>query len=181
MKLIVGLGNPGKQYAHTRHNVGFMVLDELRGKLHEYGINGWELSKKFNAEVCGCTINGNKIVLAKPMTFMNASGEAVQLISHFYHLTHDDLIIVHDDKDIKLGEIKIQKEKNHAGHNGVKSIIEHIGGKDFVRVRIGIAPEDPSKIKDTAEFVLKKFGLFEKKHLSSVVDRATEEIMTHIQ
>lgn len=178
MRLIVGLGNPGKTYAKTRHNAGFMVLDKLREELaKEYNMSDWELSKKFNAEVCGCTINGNKIMLAKPMTFMNASGQAIQLIAHFYKLTVPDLIVVHDDKDIKLGEIKVQTDKSSAGHNGVQSIIDHIGAQNFTRVRVGVASENPKKMQDTAKFVLNKFGLFEKKKIDESVKQATQETL----
>lgn len=180
-KLIVGMGNPGKLYAKTRHNAGFMVLDKLREELKkEYNVSDWELSKKFNAEVCGYTINGNKIILAKPMTFMNASGQAVQLIANFYKLTPTDLIVVHDDKDIKLGEIKIQTDKSSAGHNGVQSIIDHIGTQNFTRVRVGIAPENPKKMSDTAKFVLNRFGLFERKKVEEVIKKSVEEILKSI-
>ena len=175
MKLIVGLGNPGKHYAKTRHNVGFMIIDALRESLPEYGINKWELSNKFNAEVCGCTINNDKIVLVKPMTFMNDSGQAVQLIMHFYKMTAEDLIVIHDDKDILLGEIKIQTDRGHAGHNGVRSIIEHIGSQNFTRVRVGIASENKKKMEDVSKFVLKKFGLLERKKVEEVVGRAVGE------
>ncbi|MBI4427110.1 MAG: aminoacyl-tRNA hydrolase [Candidatus Magasanikbacteria bacterium] len=181
MKLIVGLGNPGKTYAKTRHNAGFMVLDKLREELKENNISGWELSKKFNAEVCGCAINGNKIVLAKPMTFMNDSGQAVQLIARFYKLTPADLIVVHDDKDIKLGEIKIQTNRSSAGHNGAQSIIDQIGTQNFTRVRVGIAPENPKKMSDTAKFVLKKFGLFEKKKVDEAIKQTVREILNLIK
>ena len=178
MKLIVGLGNPGKLYAKTRHNAGFMVLDKLREELKkEYNISDWELSKKFNAEVCGGTINNNKILLVKPMTFMNDSGQAVQLIAHFYKLTPTDLIVVHDDKDIKLGEIKIQTDRSSAGHNGVQSIMDHIGTQNFARVRVGVAPENPKKMSDTAKFVLNRFGLFERKKAEEVISRAAQETL----
>ncbi|MBI5222127.1 MAG: aminoacyl-tRNA hydrolase [Candidatus Magasanikbacteria bacterium] len=177
MKLIIGLGNPGKTYAKTRHNAGFMVLDKLRDKLKKNNISDWELSKKFNAEVCGCVVKNNKIVLAKPMTFMNDSGQAVQLIAHFYKLTPSDLIVVHDDKDIKLGEIKVQTDKSSAGHNGAQSIIDHIGTQNFTRVRVGVAPENPKKMSDTAKFVLNRFGLFERKKVDAVLNTAVEEIL----
>ena len=147
MKLIIGLGNPGKQYQKTRHNIGFMVLDSLKTEF-EKSCNtlNWELNKKFNAETCGCTINNEKIILAKPMTFMNHSGQSTQLIMNFYKMKIDDLIVVHDDKDIKLGEIKVQADKNHAGHNGIKSIIEHIGTKNFTRIRVGVASDNERKL-----------------------------------
>lgn len=177
MYLIVGLGNPGKQYEKTRHNVGFMVLSNLHEKLAEYGISKWELSKKFNAEISGANINNQKVVLAKPMTFMNESGIAVQLLSHFYKLTLQDLIIVQDDKDLPLGEIKIQTDRGDAGHNGIKSIIEHLGTKNFQRVRVGIASENPKRMSDTAKFVLDKFAFSERKKVSEVIEQATEEII----
>ena len=111
MKLIVGLGNPGKKYARTRHNIGFMTVDALHEALKEYGSNNWELSKKFNAAVSGCTVHNEKIVLAKPMTFMNDSGQAVQLLMRYYKIPARDLIVTHDDKDLPLGTIKAQTDR----------------------------------------------------------------------
>jgi len=177
MNLIVGLGNPGKTYQKTRHNIGFMVLEALQKKLIASGISNWELSKKFNAEVCGLTLNNEKIILAKPMTFMNNSGEAVQLITHFYKLTIGDLIVVHDDKDLKLGDIRVQIDRSDAGHNGVKSIIEHLKTQNFTRVRIGIAVENEKKMKDTADFVLGRFGLLERKKVEELINKSVEEIL----
>ena len=168
MKLIVGLGNPGKKYEKTRHNVGFLVINELQKQLASFGVNPWELSKKFN---------GEKIILAKPMTFMNKSGEAVQNIGHYYKMHQKDIIVVHDDKDIMLGEIKIQENRGPAGHNGIKSIIEFIGTQDFTRVRIGIASENKNKMKDIPKFVLDKFGILEKKKLNLSIEEAVEKIM----
>lgn len=181
MKLIVGLGNPGKKYNKTRHNIGFMVVDFLHEKLQKNNISGWELSKKFNAQICGCTINNQKIILAKPMTYMNSSGQAVQLIAHYYKISSSDIIVVHDDKDIKLGEIKIQKDRGHAGHNGVRSIIEHIGNQNFTRIRIGIASDKKNKMDNIAKFVLKKFSLWEKKTLEEVIDKSVNEILNLIK
>ncbi|MFZ2190494.1 MAG: aminoacyl-tRNA hydrolase [Candidatus Magasanikiibacteriota bacterium] len=178
MKLIVGLGNPGKQYQKTRHNIGFMVLDMLLKSLEPE--KKWDLSKKFNAEICELNFNNQKIILAKPMTFMNASGEAVQLIAHYYKLTHEDLIVVHDDKDLKLGDIRVQTDRSDAGHNGIKSIIQHLGTQNFTRIRIGIASENEKKMKNTADFVLGKFGLFEKKKVEEIINKSIEEIKTLI-
>ncbi|HQF57123.1 MAG TPA: aminoacyl-tRNA hydrolase [Candidatus Magasanikbacteria bacterium] len=181
MYLIVGLGNPGKQYEKTRHNVGFMVLENLQEKLLEYGISKWELSKKFNAEICGTSINNQKIILVKPMTFMNDSGIAVQIISHFYKIKIQELIVIHDDKDLPLGEIKIQTGCGDAGHNGIKSIIKHLGTKNFHRIRIGIASENPKKMADTAKFVLNKFAFSEKKKINEIIEQTTEKIIILIQ
>lgn len=169
MKLVVGLGNPGKQYAKTRHNIGFMVLDTL----HD---GPWELSKKFNGEISTQTINEQKILLVKPMTFMNDSGQAVALIAHFYKLHPSDIIVVHDDKDLPLGEIRVQTDRGHAGHNGVRSIIECLGSKAFTRIRMGIASTEKKKMDDTAAFVLSKFSLIEKRAVKTMIDRAITEI-----
>lgn len=178
MKLIVGLGNPGKEYQRTRHNMGFLVLDALRELIAEaYDASPWELSKKFNAEVSGCSIRGEKIVLAKPMTYMNDSGIAVQLLAHFYRLTRRDLLVVHDDKDLPLGIVKLQDNRGDAGHNGVRSVIEHIGDKDFERLRVGIAQSDPKKMKETSAFVLGKFGVFERKKADAAITAAAERIL----
>ncbi len=177
MKLIIGLGNPGKKYEKTRHNVGFMVLESLRNELEKYGAKSWELSKKFNAEICGCTINGEKIILAKPMTFMNHSGQAVQLIAHFYKIPPQDIIVIHDDKDLMLGEIKVQTNRGHAGHNGVKSIVDNIKSQNFYRIRVGIASANKNKMQDIAKFVLHKFSLFEKKKLEEMIENAKNETL----
>ena len=176
MKLIVGLGNPGKEYQKTRHNIGFMVLDALHDTLQEHGIKNWELSKKFNAEISGCHIHGEQIILAKPMTFMNDSGMAVQMIAHFYKLTRRDILVVHDDKDLPLGMVKFQENRGDAGHNGVKSIIEHLGTQNFTRIRVGVAPADPAKVKDTGNFVLGKFTAAERKILNKVIENIIKEI-----
>ncbi|PIZ94469.1 MAG: aminoacyl-tRNA hydrolase [Candidatus Magasanikbacteria bacterium CG_4_10_14_0_2_um_filter_37_12] len=176
MKLVIGLGNPGKQYARTRHNVGFMILDALKKELQEEPKESWKLSKKFNAEIYEVTVNKEKIILAKPMTFMNHSGESVGLISNFYTISPHKIIIAHDDKDLKLGEIKIQNDRGHAGHNGIKSIMEYLGTKDFMRIRIGIASTNDKKMNDTSKFVLGKFGLLEKKELNKMIEKSIEEI-----
>ncbi|OGH60166.1 MAG: aminoacyl-tRNA hydrolase [Candidatus Magasanikbacteria bacterium RIFCSPHIGHO2_01_FULL_33_34] len=177
MKLIVGLGNPGKKYEKTRHNVGFMVLDYLKKNLSKYNIGSWELSKKFNAEICGCVINNEKIILAKPMTFMNHSGQSIQLIANFYNITPENIIVAHDDKDLILGQLKIQINRGHAGHNGIKSIIEHIKSQNFHRIRVGIASTNENKMKNISKFVLNKFSLFEKRNLEKMIDTATKEIL----
>ena len=173
MKLIVGLGNPGRKYAGTRHNV-----DALRQKLAEtYSTPEWQLSKKFNADVCGTTIGGKKIILAKPMTFMNASGQATQLIAAFYKLTPRDIIVVHDEKDLPLGEIRHQFDRGAAGHNGVRSIMEYIGTPAFDRIRVGVASDNPKRMQDTASFVLSNFGILERKKIKLAVGESVEKIL----
>lgn len=177
MKLIVGLGNPGKQYEKTRHNAGFMVLDELQDQTKKtIEWSKWEISKKCNAALSTGLVNGQKTILLKPLTFMNDSGVSTQLALNFYKLTTSDLIVVHDDKDIPLGEIKVQTDRGHAGHNGVRSIIDEIGTQNFTRVRVGVASSDPKRMTDIPEFVLSKFGLFEKSTLNKSLRAAATEI-----
>lgn len=178
MKLIVGLGNPGKKYARTRHNIGFKILDALHDTLaKEYPISDWNLSKKFNAEVCGVTVGNQKIILAKPMTYMNGSGQAVQLIAGFYKTVPQDIIVVHDDKDLILGEIRDQFDRGHAGHNGVRSIADTIGTNAFGRLRVGIGNEKKHSKEDTASFVLSNFGLMERKKANEVIKRCVAELI----
>lgn len=173
MKLIVGLGNPGKEYEKTRHNVGWMVLDLLAKKLDA---NDWQNSKKANALFLKTTTNGKQVELLKPLTFMNNSGQSTAYAVKNHTLNPEtDLIVVHDDKDIPLGEIKVQTNRSSAGHNGIKSIIDHLKTQNFVRVRVGVAPKN--KIEDTAKFVLKKFGLLEKSKLNESLTKATDAII----
>ena len=169
MKLIVGLGNPGKEYEHTRHNVGFLVIEALAGD------EKISLNKKLNAEVVKTTLDKKRIILARPLTFMNNSGEAVQALLHFYKLLPSNLIVVHDDKDIPLGETRIQSGRGAAGHNGVQSIFDHLGTKDFVRIRVGVAPLS-QPIGDTAHFVLSNFTAEEQKILRVTIHNVVEEI-----
>ncbi len=178
MKLVVGLGNPGKQYEKTRHNIGFIILNYLQEKLES---PAWSLSKKFNAEISEINLNGEKIILAKPMTFMNHSGQAVGLIMHYYKIKREDLVVVQDDKDIVLGKVKTQKDRGDGGHNGIKSIIEHINTKNFSRIRVGVASENNKKMQDTAKFVLGRFGLLEKKKVKQTIDEAMNEIKNFLK
>lgn len=177
MKLIVGLGNPGKEYEKTRHNAGFLLVDMIQ---HTHECSPWKLSKKFNAEISEGTIGGAKVILAKPMTFMNNSGQSVGLLLQYYSLSPSDLLVILDDKDITLGTHKVQSGRGHAGHNGMKSIMETCGTKDITRIRIGIAPEEGKAIEDTSAFVLGTFGMFEKRTLKAVGERIYSDIATWI-
>lgn len=175
MKLVVGLGNPGKEYQKTRHNVGFMIVDEVQKRLANF--SNWETNKKFKAEISGGLQNNEKVILLKPDTFMNLSGESVSQVGHYYKIPPRDLIVIHDDKDLPLGDIRIQKNRGHAGHNGIRSIIEQIGTQDFTRVRVGIASESERKMKNTAKFVLGRFGIFEKKKLQETIENSVNEVI----
>ena len=156
MYLITGLGNPGKEYQNTRHNLGFMTLDLLA--------SDWE--EKFDALICKTQISNRDVVLAKPQTFMNLSGKAISQIMNFYKIK--DLIVIHDEMDIDLGKIKISENKNSGGHKGVQSIIDLIGTKEFIRIRIGIG-----KSKNQAsEFVLGEFHEEQKTLIQESVEKA---------
>ena len=133
MKIITGLGNPGTEYAKTKHNVGFMFVDALAEKL---GVTEWK--DKFDAKVGEGRIGTEKVLLVKPQTYMNDSGRAVGPVMNFYKLTPEDLIVAHDDMDIPAGTIRIRKKGSAGGHNGIKSILAHVGDEHFSRVRIGI-------------------------------------------
>ena len=147
MRLLVGLGNPGKEYALTRHNMGFMAVDEL---VRRFSFGAWK--KAFKGQICTGEIGGEKIVLLKPETFMNLSGEAVQEAVHFYKLTPADVIVFHDELDLPVGKIKVKIGGSPAGHNGLKSIDKCIG-PDYMRVRIGV---DNNKQMSTPDYVLGK-------------------------
>lgn len=168
MIIVVGLGNPGKKYSNSRHNAGWMVLDTLTGKID------WKDSEKYQAFIYPTELENKEVELIKPNTFMNNSGIAVAYALKKYPKAK--LIVVHDDKDIPLGEIRVQHDRSAAGHNGVKSIIEHTGTQDFTRVRVGIAPIDPKLIEDTANFVLENFSKEEKNILNQAIESATQEI-----
>ena len=174
MKIIVGLGNPGKKYEKTRHNIGWIVLDELGKKFFDAK---WNESKKNKAMYINDFIDGQKLELIKPLTFMNESGYVVGKMINKHNIDiENDLIVVHDDKDIELGVVKVQQNRSAAGHNGVKSIIQHLRTQNFTRIRVGIASNKMNK-QDTASFVLKKFGIFEHKKMREGVEKAVEEIV----
>jgi len=164
--IIVGLGNPGEKFKNTRHNLGFEVLDEIQ---QENGFPEFSFAEKFKAEISQGIINGEKTILVKPQTFMNTSGESVKLLINYYKLKESDLIVIHDDIDIPLGEVKVSGDSGSAGHKGVLSIIDAIGTKDFKRIRIGILPTK-GKPSETEKFVLKKFTKKEKTIIQETIE-----------
>ena len=133
MKIIAGLGNPGAEYARTKHNVGFMLVDALAERL---GVDAWR--EKFNALTAEGRIGAQKVLLVKPLTYMNESGRAVGPLLDWYKLAPEDLIVAHDDMDIAAGTIRLRRKGSAGGHNGIKSLLAHIGSEDFSRVRLGI-------------------------------------------
>lgn len=169
MKLIVGLGNPGTKYEKTRHNVGFRVLDALAASL---GFQ-FESKKKFLSEIA----KNSEIILAKPQTFMNDSGQTVQKLLAIYKLQLTDLLVIHDEVDLPLGTIRLSRDASSAGHKGVASVIDVLGTKNFARLRIGVESRSSQDIPPTDDYVLQNFPPDEEKILKeTVMPSALKEI-----
>lgn len=165
MKLIVGLGNPGEKYDKTRHNIGFEVIDALA---KEYKVENFR--GKFQGEVGDFTIKDEKIILLKPMTYMNLSGNSVNEVIKFYKLDPTtDLIVVYDDMDLDTGRLKIKQKGSAGGHNGIKSIISHVG-EEFIRVKCGIGK--PRVREDVVNYVLGKFTKEEEEEVELLIETA---------
>lgn len=173
MKLIVGLGNPGKEYENTRHNIGFMALDNyiasaawkksstnqinsnaVKDIINNYdNMANWQ--KKFKGLYTCITINNEKVYFLKPGTYMNLSGESVRELVNFFKINPEDILVIHDDLDLDLGRIRIKQNSSDGGHNGIKSIISNLGTKNFVRLKVGISH---NKKYDTKDYVLGHFN-----------------------
>ncbi len=164
MILIIGLGNPGKEFEHTPHNLGFAVLN---GFQEQNSFSDWQEKKKMFSLISEGEMAGQEIILAKPQAFMNKSGKAVKVLLNFYKLKPKDLWVVHDDLDIDLGEMKISQARGSAGHKGIQSIIDGIKTNDFARFRLGIALFE--EIKDFEKFVLKKFNEEEQESAEEII------------
>jgi PTH1 family peptidyl-tRNA hydrolase len=174
MRLIIGLGNPGDKYEKTRHNAGFMMIDRIK---KNYNFPAFEFNKKFEAQISKGAIDSKEVLLVKPETFMNNSGETVHAILDFYKLTPEDIIVIHDDIDLPLEEYKIATSSGSAGHNGVSDIIEKIGTKDFTRIRIGVANENLRSPIDPADFVLQNFS---EEEMKVILDKVSGNILFEI-
>lgn len=168
--IIVGLGNPGKDYELTRHNTGFLTLDHLAYE------NDVEIKKlKFKAAICDVYIDSHKCILMKPLTFMNNSGEAVREISAFYKIPPQNIIVIFDDITLDCGKLRIKRKGSDGGHNGIKSIIYHLGSDDFPRIKIGIGKK-PHPDYNLADWVLSKFSKNDMKLLKDAISKACEAI-----
>jgi len=174
--LIAGLGNPGKEYEKTRHNAGFMFADYFREKLRDkFGFSEWKLDKKLKSEISLGKCCGKKIILLKPQTFMNLSGEAVSAAKKYYKVKFEDIIVAHDDIDFELGKFKISKNSSSAGHNGVQNIIDLIGTKNFTRIRIGVDNRGERKIA-TEKYILGKLTAAEIKAVKKVLEEINKSL-----
>lgn len=151
--LIVGLGNVGKDYENTRHNFGFECIDTF-AKTEEF--NPWVEKKDLKSLLCAKIIDGKKVILCKPTTYMNLSGEAMRAVQHFYKISSSSTCVLYDELDLDFGTIRTQSKGTSAGHNGINSLLEHTDNS-FWRIRLGIGPKNPPQI-DTADFVLQKFS-----------------------
>ena len=157
MKLIVGLGNPDKEYDKTRHNVGFMVIDNYLGSVN------W--SNKFNALYCEKVINGEKIIFVKPLTYMNNSGNAVGEFVRYFNIDNKDILVIQDDLGLNVGDYKLKMHSSSGGHNGIKSIIASLGNQDFPRLKVGIGSVKKDEVID---YVLGKFSKSELEVLNEL-------------
>ena len=168
MKMIVGLGNPGKQYERTRHNSGFMAIDKVAEKLN------LNIDKK---EFAALTAKNNQVILVKPQTYMNNSGEAVSQIMKYYHIDINDLLIIYDDLDLKYGQLRLRLKGSSGGHNGIKSIINYIHSENFKRIRIGI---EKNPLIETADYVLGKVEKDKQQLFDDSIENASQAAIEFI-
>ena len=169
MKLIIGLGNPGSQYENTRHNMGWMAIDRF-AKINNVEMH---LEPKFQGIIGSITINGEKTLLLKPVTYMNLSGESVIKVMTFYKIDVDDILVISDDLDSPLGRIRLRAKGSAGGHNGHKNIVQHIKTEAYKRIKLGI---DRSDVIPVIDWVLKKFTKDELKELDPVFDKVSDAL-----
>lgn len=192
MKLVVGLGNPGEKYESTRHNLGFMIVEHFLKDFQSAKNTVWEKSPKFKSEISQIEWQPRhgtleKVVLAKPQTYMNNSGLAVKIVTDFYKISADNVWVVHDDIDLPLGYMKIRFGGSAAGHHGVESIMEHLGTDKFWRFRMGIGQprtRDDSRdyqMKNAEDYVLGNFAGQERGKLKDLIKRGTQAIETGLE
>lgn len=169
LHLIVGLGNPGAEYARTRHNAGFMVLDRLAQRWQA----GWEVSRKFEARLAEARVGAQRVVLCQPLTFMNASGECVRALVDYRSIELPRLLVAADDADLPLGELRLRPKGGTGGHHGLESLAQHLGSKEFARQRVGIGRRDGAR--EITGHVLGRFGPDETTVLATVLQRAADQ------
>jgi PTH1 family peptidyl-tRNA hydrolase len=167
MHVVVGLGNPGKRYANTRHNVGFMVIDMLAESPHADSFRD-----RFQAEVAELNEDGEKILLVKPQTFMNLSGQSVRQVVDFYQVETDHLLIVCDDINLPLGKLRFRAKGTHGGHNGLRDIQSHLGTTEYPRLRIGVGEAE----EDTVDHVLGRFRSSEREVMAETLQVAVQAV-----
>jgi PTH1 family peptidyl-tRNA hydrolase len=169
--LIAGLGNPGPDYAATRHNIGFAVVERLADQWSAV----WNTNKRFNARLAKAERDGRKVTLCQPQTFMNASGEAVAAVSRFYQLPPDKVLVVLDDADLPLGQLRLRADGSCGGHHGLESVEKQMGTRAYPRLRIGIGRRRDDD-REIADYVLGRFAAAERPVVQEVVDRACRQV-----
>ena len=174
--LIVGLGNPGDDYRGTRHNAGAMVVDRFAANR----CSGWRRERKFFAELATGVCGGRKVVCVKPQTYMNLSGEAVAAVSRFYRIAPDQIMVVADDADLPLGAVRMKPSGGTGGHNGLASVIQHLGTQEFPRQRIGVA-RPVQEVRDIASHVLGVFTPDEQVMLNEVLQLADRQLQCWLE
>lgn len=174
--IVVGLGNPGKEYDLTRHNVGFMAVDAFVDTTSE--MSGWSLKKDLKCLHSSGQLGQTRVIAMKPTTFMNLSGEAVHAVAAFYKVAVDSIVVLHDELDITFGQIRLRVGGSDAGNNGIKSLTQHLG-EEFGRMRIGIGPKKPAAM-DSADFVLQKFAKAEQAQLPNLYLETTAIINEYV-
>jgi PTH1 family peptidyl-tRNA hydrolase len=167
--LIVGLGNIGDKYTNTRHNIGFTCVEEF---VKRADLGGWTDKKDLKCQLASGQLGDAKVIVIKPTTLMNLSGEAVQAVVHFYKIPIQNIAVIHDELDVNFGQIRTRVGGSSAGHNGIKSITQMIGDENYGRIRVGIGPKKPAKI-DSSDFVLQKFSTAESKNMPSLLQEST--------
>jgi PTH1 family peptidyl-tRNA hydrolase len=172
LSLIVGLGNPGTEYKRTRHNAGFMVVEKLA---EQWGAN-WTVEKKFHASLAWAERKRQRVLLCKPLTYMNASGEAVQAVAAFYDVEPARLLVVVDDADLPLGQLRLRPGGSSGGHHGLESIEQHLGTREYTRLRVGIGRQDG--LREITGHVLSRFGSTEAKLADKILKVAADQAET---
>jgi PTH1 family peptidyl-tRNA hydrolase len=166
LHLIVGLGNPGTEYTKTRHNAGFLLVEKLAARWQ----TDWKNERKFGARIARAERNGRRVLLCQPQTFMNSSGEAVGTLVNFYRLPLKQLLVAVDDADLPLGEIRLRTGGSSGGHHGLESIEQHLGSREFARLRLGIGRQDGAR--EITDYVLSRFDPAETALMKKVLDRS---------
>jgi PTH1 family peptidyl-tRNA hydrolase len=169
MWLLVGLGNPGRQYAGNRHNVGFMLLDDLASR-----VGASPARHRLGADLQEATVSGHKVLLCKPMEFMNVSGQAVSRTATFFKIPPERIVVAHDDMDLDLGRVRLGQGGGAGGHNGLRSLIASLGSKDFLRVRLGVGRPPPAW--NPADYVLSDFSTGERRTLANLIEEAASAL-----
>ena len=169
--LIVGLGNPGREYARTRHNAGFLLVESLAEKWRAH----WNEEGKFSSQGAKAEKAGRKLFLCKPQTYMNLSGEAVGKMAEFYKISPKQILVLVDDADLPFGEIRLRKSGSSGGHHGLENIQHHLGTQEFPRLRIGIGRTD-SNVREITNYVLGQFSAAENELLQKIISRASEQV-----